>query len=465
MAGKFFEAFASLAKGLPEIKKPVRTVRFTEKLFWTGIVLIVYLIMAETPLYGIALGGQDPFALMRVIFASRRGTLMELGIGPIVTAGLVLQLLVGSKIIDLDMSKPRDRALFTAANKVFAIVMTAFEALVYVFGGVYGHLELNIALIVFLQLLAAGIIVILLDELVQKGWGIGSGISLFIAAGVAQQIFWSCFAPIVAQDGYFVGAILALFQAIFSGQVAAIIIRPWNLPDMTGFISMIIIFLIIIYLEGLRVEIPISYARFRGFRGSYPVKFFYVSNIPVILASALFADLYFFSSVLSSRFPNSFIASFLGTINRTTGTPMGGLIYYLTPPRNLGSVLVDPIRALIYTLILVGVCVLFSITWVEVAGLSSRDVAKQLIGAGLQVPGFRRTEKPIKEILDRYIPTVTILGGITVGLIAAVADFFNTFGTGIGILLTTGIMWQYYQLLVRERIEEMYPGISKILGI
>ncbi|MCX8176579.1 MAG: preprotein translocase subunit SecY, partial [Candidatus Bathyarchaeota archaeon] len=157
MAGKFFEAFASLAKGLPEIKKPLRAVRFTEKLFWTGIVLVIYLIMAETPLYGIALGGQDPFALMRVIFASRRGTLMELGIGPIVTAGLILQLLVGSRMIELDMSKPRDRAIFTAANKVFAIVMTAFEALIFVFGGAYGYLELNIAIIVLLQLLAAGI--------------------------------------------------------------------------------------------------------------------------------------------------------------------------------------------------------------------------------------------------------------------------------------------------------------------
>ncbi|MGP3666970.1 MAG: preprotein translocase subunit SecY [Candidatus Bathyarchaeota archaeon] len=464
MAGKFFEAFASLAKGLPEIKKPLRAVRFTEKLFWTGIVLVIYLIMAETPLYGIALGGQDPFALMRVIFASRRGTLMELGIGPIVTAGLILQLLVGSRMIELDMSKPKDRAIFTAANKVFAIVMTAFEALIFVFGGVYGHLELNIALIVFLQLLGAGVIVILLDELVQKGWGIGSGISLFIAAGVAQQIFWSCFAPIVAGDGYFVGAILALLQSVFNGQVGAVIIRSGGLPDMVGFISMIIIFLVVIYLEGLRVEIPISYARFRGFRGSYPVKFFYVSNIPVILASALFSNIYFFSNILSSRFPNSFITGFLGTVDPTTGMPTGGLIYYLTPPRDFGAFLVDPARALIYTLILVGVCALFSITWVEVAGLSSRDVAEKLIGAGLQVPGFRRAEKPIKEILDRYIPTVTVLGGVTVGLIAAVADFFSTFGSGIGILLTTGIMWQYYQLLVRERVEEMYPGISKMLG-
>ncbi|RLI04366.1 hypothetical protein DRO26_04765 [Candidatus Bathyarchaeota archaeon] len=233
---------------------------------------------------------------------------------------------------------------------------------------------------------------------------------------------------------------------------------------MTGFISMIIIFLVIIYLQGLRVNIPISHARFRGFRGSYPVNFFYVSNIPVILASALFADVYFMSNLFSTRFPESFLTKILGTVDVTTGTPVGGLIYFLTPPRSITAVLADPIRAAVYTLLLVGICVVFSITWVEVAGLSSRDVAKQLIDSGMQIPGFRRAESSVKEILDRYIPTLTVLGGLAVGLIAAVADFFNTFGTGIGILLTTGIMWQYYQLLMKERIEEMYPGLSRLLG-
>ncbi|HDM45036.1 MAG TPA: preprotein translocase subunit SecY, partial [Candidatus Bathyarchaeota archaeon] len=53
--------------------------------------------MGEIPLYGIGRGGVDPFMYLRVIFASRRGTLLELGIGPIVTAGLILQLLAGAR--------------------------------------------------------------------------------------------------------------------------------------------------------------------------------------------------------------------------------------------------------------------------------------------------------------------------------------------------------------------------------
>ncbi|MHC1586777.1 MAG: preprotein translocase subunit SecY, partial [Candidatus Hecatellaceae archaeon] len=315
MAGRGITALAKLAKFIPEAKKPARRVSFTEKLFWTGLVVVIYLVMTEIPLYGIPQGVADPFAMMRIIFASRRGSLMELGIGPIVTAGLILQLLVGSRMIELDFSKPEDRAVFTAANKALALIMTLFEASVFVFGGVYGRLPLGTAIIVLIQLLFAGLMVILLDELVQKGWGIGSGISLFIATGVAQRIFWGCLAPLPAFDGYFLGALLAFGQAAVSGDPLTVIVRSGGLPDMVGFISMVILFIAIIYLEGLRVEIPISHARFRGFRASYPVKFFYVSNIPVILASALFANVYFFAHIAASRMPGSLIAQILGSFD------------------------------------------------------------------------------------------------------------------------------------------------------
>ncbi|MHC1586140.1 MAG: preprotein translocase subunit SecY, partial [Candidatus Hecatellaceae archaeon] len=185
--------------------------------------------------------------------------------------------------------------------------------------------------------------------------------------------------------------------------------------------------------------------------------------IPVILASALFANVYFFAHIAASRMPGSLIAQILGSFD-SDGKPIGGLVYFLTPPRNIMLAFEDPLRVVVYTVALVLVCIAFSITWVEVGGLSPRHVAKQLIDSGMQIPGFRRAEKPIADLLNRYIPSLTMLGGMAVGLIAAVADLFNTIGTGIGILLTTGIMWQYYQIIVRERVEEMYPGLAKLLG-
>src|SRR3989304_1308464 len=151
MAGRFLSLFKPIGRIMPEIKKPERKVSFNEKLFWTALVLIVYLVMSEVPLYGIPQSAQDQFSALRVIFASNRGTLMELGIGPIVTAGLILQLLAGSAIINCDMSKPEDRGLFTSASKVFSILLTGIQAGAYIISGMYGAVnDLGTATIVIL---------------------------------------------------------------------------------------------------------------------------------------------------------------------------------------------------------------------------------------------------------------------------------------------------------------------------
>jgi preprotein translocase subunit SecY len=124
----------------------------------------------------------------------------------------------------------------------------------------------------------------------------------------------------------------------------------------------------------------------------------------------------------------------------------------------------DPLRAIIYTVLLVAGCVFFAMTWVEVGGMDARTVARQLLDSGMQIEGFRRSEIPIRQMLERYIPTVTILGALLIGLIAAGADFLGAFGSGTGILLTVGIIEQYYQILAKERITEMYPAARGILG-
>ena len=219
MAGKFLGIFKPMARFLPEAKPPGRKVGFNEKLLWTALALIIYLVMAEIPLYGLQAGESGyEMSYLRVIFASNRGTLLELGIGPIVTAGLILQLLAGSGMIGADMSNPEDRGLFTTASKFFSILLTGIQAFAYIIGGVYGTLPATTSIVIFIQLLFAGVIIILLDEMIQKGWGIGSGISLFIMAGVAQKIFWDSFGLTIGladQKSY--GAFPALFQTVAAG--------------------------------------------------------------------------------------------------------------------------------------------------------------------------------------------------------------------------------------------------------
>ncbi|MCK4953302.1 preprotein translocase subunit SecY [Candidatus Bathyarchaeota archaeon] len=474
MAGRFLQIFKPLQRFLPEVSSPERRVRIGEKLLWTVLALVLYLIMTEVPLYGIQTGGEDPYLYLRVIFASNRGSLMELGIQPIVTAGLILQIVAGSGLISFDQSDPNDRKLFTTASKFFSLVLIGVQASAYLIGGVYGTLEFRVAIIIFIQLMVAGIVLMLLDEMIQKGWGMGSGISLFILAGVAQRILWSSVAPwppMYTGQKYFYGALIAFIQAITNGEpLGEAITRPW-MPSisMLGFITTIAVFLIVIYIEGVRVEIPVAYARYRGFRGTYPIKLLYVSNLPVIFASALFANVYLVSQLLWSRFyPNTpFWVNLLGQYQYSASgqpEPIGGLVYYVISPRSIPEVINDPVRALVFVGILVSFCVIFSLIWLQMGGQNPQTVARQLVDSGMQIPGFRRSHKPIENILKRYIPGVTVLGGIIVGLISAVADFFGVFGTGMGVLLSVGILYQYYQLLMREQVEETYPGIGRLLG-
>lgn len=468
--GAFLEFFRPIGRFIPEVKPPERRVSFNSRLMWTALALIVYLIMSEIPLYGIPIR-QESEALftMRVIFASNHGTLMELGIGPIVTAGLIIQLLAGSGIIEVDFSNPEDRALFTTASKFFSFIMVLFQALLYIISGAFGQVTFGTSILLFGQLLAAGFVIMMLDELVQKGWGIGSGISLFIVAGITQRIWWSSLSLIPMGDGKRYGAILAFFEAIFRREpLWNWVHRGGGFPDMIGLITTILVFAFVIYIEGMRIELPVSHSMFRGYRGKMPIKLLYVSNIPVILAYTLFGNIQMGAQVAWQRWNVGNVnpwLNLLGTYNQTDQglIPIGGLSYYITSPGSLDVVIGAPVRALIYACIVVAICIVFSMTWVEIGGLGADRVADQLLSSGMQVPGFRRSRKPIVGLLNRYIPTITIIGGFLVGLIAAISEFFGVFGSGMGALLAVSILYQYYQTMVQEQVEDLYPFLRGAL--
>jgi len=500
MPSKFLNFFKPMARIMPEMKSPDREVSFKEKLIWTFIALIIYLVMGNIPLYGVDVANQaDYLYWLRVILASNKGSLTELGISPIVTSGLIMQLLVGSKIINVNMSDPVDRGLFTGVQKVLTILLTIFQSVAYLIGGAFGEIgtaegQLSIAtvIVIFLQLVFATIIIMLLDELLQKGWGIGSGVSLFIAAGVAGQILWNAFAFIPTStendgDGLYRGVIVAFFQSIFdkSKNVSwtELFIRKNGAPDILGLITTIIIFITVVYFESMRIEIPLTYAGYSGFKGKYPMKLMYVSNIPVILAQSLYANVLFFAQLIAG--PNSSLRinhpewkPFLDLIGvfEATGTstqlrPVGGIAYLLTPPSGLGAMIsgnAGPwplLHSVIYLGIFILLCVGLGRIWVEVSGLAPRDIAQQIIDSKMQVSGFRKSSKIIERILKRYIPTLTILNGILIGLLSFGADFLGALGSGTGLLLMVGIMQNYAESISKEAAAEQYPALKNFLGL
>jgi preprotein translocase SecY subunit len=467
---RFLELFKPISRIIPEVKPPERKVSFQNRLIWTILALLIYFIMSEIPLYGIPVStGGDSFTAYRVIFASTRGTLMELGIGPIVTAGLIIQLLAGSDIISFDRSSAEDRGLFTTASKFFSILMIIIQSVLYIISGQYGTATLTKSILLFAQLLFAGIIIMLLDELVQKGWGIGSGISLFIVGGITANIWWMSFS-FMDYGGKAYGAIIAFFQSIWTrAPILDWFYRSNGAPDMIGFFTTLVVFLFVIYVEGMRVELPISHSQYRGYRGRMPIKLLYVSNIPVILAYALFANIQLVGQFVWQRWnlanDNNWL-NWLGTFQySTSGQPSatGGLVFYITSPGSLQNVLNAPFKALVYAVIVIVFCVIFSMTWLEIGGLGAEDMADQLLESGMQVPGFRRNKQPIVTLLNRYIPTITIIGGAIVGALAAISDFFGVFGSGMGALLAVSILYQYYQTMVQEQVADLYPFLRGAL--
>ena len=462
---------------IPQVPKPKKKIPLPQKLLWTVGCLVIYLVMSQTPLFNATTPEFDFLAFARVIFASQQGSLTELGIGPIVTGGLLMQLLRGSDILKFDFKRPEERGVFQTATKIVTYIVVVAESVVYAIA-VYGPniTDPTVLYVIIGQLMAASIIIMFLDELIQKGWGLGSGISIFIMGGVAQQILWSLFSPLAGGDGASVGVVPMIIQALQSDiqlgmiglSLSETFFRSNQLPSIFGLCLTAGVLLILVYTQGMKVEIPIVSTKYRGFAATYPIKMMYVSNIPVILATALTANAVFLGQMFWSNFNprnNNAFLNILGQFDPTSpSTPIGGIVYYITPPRGLDLAALDPMRAVLYVLFMIGIVVVFGKLWVELGGLSPKKAAQNLLDADVQIPGFRRSNRPVESLLNKYIPSVTIIGSVVLGVIAGVSDVLGVFGTGIGVLLMVDILINYYNQLIKEQVEVVMPRLGALLG-
>jgi preprotein translocase subunit SecY len=108
--------------------------------------------------------------------------------------------------------------------------------------------------------------------------------------------------------------------------------------------------------------------------------------------------------------------------------------------------------------------IMFSIFWVQTSGMDAASQAKQIMSSGLQVPGFRRDPRVIEQILSRYIFPLTVMGGATIGLLAASADLLGALAQGTGILLAVMIIYRLYQEIAQQHMMDMHPMLRKMMG-
>jgi preprotein translocase subunit SecY len=477
---------------LPAVASPEGHVHFKNKLMWTLGILVLYFALANIPLFGLSSDSIDLFEQYRAFFAGASGSLMLLGIGPIVTASIVLQLLVGADVIKLNMSDPADQAFFQGAQKFMVFVMIVLEALPQIVGG-YIQPDVGVASalgvtpsivtgMIFVQICIGGVLILFMDEIVSK-WGIGSGVGLFIVAGVSQQIVTGLFNWGIDTTGLPIGILpkwiyivqnVGLDYIATSEGVMFLLIRG----GILALISTVAIFLIVVFAESTRIEIPLAHSAVRGARGRFPVKLIYASVLPMILVRALQANLQMIGLLLSGR-GITILGEYSGS------RPINGIMYYISPINSpydwipslvretftgygvaVPSMWQVGLHVFIDAVFLIGGGIIFALFWIETTGMGARPTAQKVFNSGMQIPGFRRNVGSIEKVMLRYIPKVTIIGGAFIGALTLLASMLGTIGGagGTGLLLTVSIVYRLYEDIASEQMMEMHPMVRSFFG-
>lgn len=461
---------------MPAVRAPEGHVHFKNKLLWTLAILLLYFALTNVPVFGLDPSSQDIFGYYRALLAGAQGSIMQLGIGPIVTASIVLQLLKGADILPIDTSQARGQIQYMGLQKLLIFAMIVFEAAPQVVGGFlqpdplvaasfFGGNLGAVSLLIFLQIVIGGILIVFMDEVVTK-WGMGSGVGLFIIAGVSQGLINGFLNWLPVSDPYPVGFFPRLVAVIMDG---ADFLRYFG-TDLLAFVTTIAIFLIIVYVESTRIEIPLAHTAVRGARARFPVKLVYASVLPMILVRVLQANVQ-----MLGLFLNNIGITALGTYQGQT--PVDGLMWFLAPingptdwmwwANDLGHAAWEVIirMGIDITIMVVGGAV-FALFWVKTAGLDSSHVARQIQMSGMHIPGYRRNQQVLEKYLDRYIPRITVIGGVFIGLLSVFANLFGVIGAvgGTGLLLTVSIVYRLYEEVASEQIMEMYPFMRGFFG-
>lgn len=443
---------------------------FNNKLFWTVVCLVIYLVCSQIPLYGMLYKDSDPFSILRTILASSKGTLMELGISPIITSGMILQVLTGAGVIAFNPQVDEDQALFSAASKVLGLLITLGEATLYVLTGNYGPVrELGVltSLLLIVQLVIGGVIVLTLDDLLSKGYGFDHGINLFIVTNTCEQILWRCFSPTTYNVGngtQFEGAVIAFFHLLVTrpdkGRALWEALFRENLPNLSNLAATVIVFLLVVFVQGFKYKVPLRHTQQRG-EMVHEVKLFYTSNMPIILLSSVTSFVYVVSQILFRRYPTNILVRLLGVWSSEYGNsrPTGGLSYYIYPPHSFTEVVRDPFHALFYTVFLLSISALLAQAWLSVVRQSRPEEIAERYTSANWVYKHGKDAKDLKRHLREVIPTVAALGAMCVAALTIFADLLGAIGSGTGILLSVTIIYELLQSVAREYGGKI-PGLN-----
>ncbi|GMM30386.1 Ssh1 protein [Martiniozyma asiatica (nom. inval.)] len=452
MSFRILDVAKPLASLLPEIELPYERVSFDDKIVYTIASAAIYL-LASVPLSGIQPSKiVDPFHWLRFSFASQSGTLLELGVLPVLTAGFFWQTLAALRWCKVNFNSLEERQLFQSLQKITAIFLGFFYSTLLVYSGYFKPVDHFVSQshqsgfladsLIILQLTVASAAVTYLCELLEKGYGFGPGCMAFIAVTTAYKLAGSVigfgYAP-WSKDGQAEGVLVQLFNSLFSkGFIYTIynaFTRIENINLAQVYLAFITLFCLM-YTYNFRSEISIKSSKVRSMITTYPIRLFHSGALPLIFTLTVIYNAniyaYAFSKIVC---PIPFIANWeINAYTKKTADLTSGLLYFISSSNASTSIILNLTRIVVSISFITIVCALFGRSWFKLAGSSGKDLARQFKEQDITVIGYR--DATIARELNKLISSASTAGSVVLGLTTSIAEatgYSQGFATGVGI--------------------------------
>ena len=450
---------------MPEVDWPYEGLSIDERIVYTIGSAIIFL-FGQLPIFG--LNGEaskqiiDPFYFQRPLFAMEKGTLLELGLLPVLTSAFVWQVAASLRLVNVNFYVRSDRELFQSAQKLTAITLSMLYAAGLVFSPYYSNALLTSNtffsdswsllqyVLISAQITTMSYVVIMLVEILDKGYGFGSGALTLLSVQGAMSLVRDMvgvehvFLPNSNKGGN-VGVLLNFFRGLdfnfqhWKTNVIETFTRT-GLPNLTQVYIMLAVVLVIIYLQSVRLDVPIRSTRVRGMSNFYPIRLLYTGGLPVLFAYTILANVHLFGFVIASS-----LQSYTPVLSRVIGTwsldyknnhynLVSGILYYLSPPTSLTQALTSPIKDIFFLAVVLSLALSFAYTWSFSSGSSPKDIAASFKEQAISISG-RRDISVAKEF-SKTVPLAALLGALVLSVIAYFSDFVGGLGKGVSMVVS-----------------------------
>lgn len=469
---------------LPEVELPNEKISLDEKVIFTIGAGFVFL-MSHMPVYGLVkdatLKMADPYPALRPLFAMEQGLLLELGLLPMITAAFVWQVAAGLKWVKVNFNYAHDRELFQSAQKLTAFALAAALAVALVASGYYdpvlrraadGSVLVSAYALLLLQVVGCNVVLTLVAELIDKGYGFGSGVVSFVclnaATGLVRDVVgleMVAAAPGAVPQTY--GVVSYLVKALVSLDFAAIrdaavgIFFRAGFPTIGGVAVAVAVGLVTIVLQNFRYDVPIRSNKARGMANVFPVRLMYTGALPVLFAYTVLANVQ-----LALHFASVFVEPFYPVVAHVlesradSGKVVCGLAYYVSAPASLADSVLSPIRAVVFSALVVVLAAVFGRFWASISGSAPKDIARQFKDQGIVIAGKR--DVSVAKELSKIVPSAATAGAFTLAAVSLAGELTGASGKAVAVAVGVSGAFSVMEDFMMDF--QQSGGASQIMG-